>query len=329
MARSATTTLVTDRLSALSDMVRLRMLRLLETQELSVGEVASVFQLPQSTVSRHLSTLGKAGWLLKRQFGTATYYSLTLDDLDESGRAVWVVVRAQIERSAETDEDDRRLAGVLADRKTDSLSFFGRVGGEWDAIRNELFGERITALGLLSLVHPDWTVADIGCGTGNAAELLAGCVGHVIAIDQSETMLDAARKRIGAKGAGSVEFQRGSMESLPLANQSVDAACCFLVLHHVDEPADALREIARTLRSDKGGGVALVIDMSRHDRHEYRREMGHKHLGFTHDEIETMFVDAGFVAPLIRDLPGESDAKGPGLFAAAARLRRTERASIE
>lgn len=321
MARQATANTVTDRLSALSDMVRLRMLRLLETQELSVGEVASVFQLPQSTVSRHLSTLGKAGWLVKRQFGTAAYYSLTLDDLDEESRSIWVVVRQQIERTAETDEDDRRLEGVLGDRKTDSLSFFGRVGGEWDAIRNELFGERITALGLLSLVHPDWAVADIGCGTGNAAELLAGCVGHVVAIDQSETMLEAARKRIGDRG--SVEFKQGSMDSLPLEAGSVDAACCFLVLHHVDEPARALREMARTLRTDRGGGVALVIDMSRHERHEYRREMGHKHLGFTEAEIEAMFVDAGFGAPLIRDLPGEPDAKGPGLFAAAARLRGT------
>ncbi len=320
MARQVNGNALTDRLGALSDPTRLRMLRLLEMQELSVGEVASVFQLPQSTVSRHLSTLGKAGWLVKRQFGTATYHSLTLDDLDDEARAVWIVVRAQIERSDETDEDDRRLAGVLAERKTDSLSFFGRVGGEWDAIRNELFGERITALGLLSLVDPGWTVADIGCGTGNAAELLAGCVERVIAIDQSETMLEAASKRIGARAAGGVEFKRGSLESLPLDDGSVDAACCFLVLHHVEEPAVALREISRTLRGDRGGGVALVIDMNRHDRHEYRREMGHKHLGFSHEQIETMFEEAGDGRPLIRDLPGEPDAKGPGLFAAAARF---------
>ncbi|MEM8758467.1 MAG: metalloregulator ArsR/SmtB family transcription factor, partial [Planctomycetota bacterium] len=152
MKRTATPNSVSGRLGVLADPLRLRMLGLLERQELSVGEVAAVVQLPQSTVSRHLSTLGKAGWLVKRQFGTATYHSLTLDDLDEEARAMWVVVRSQIERSAETNEDDRRLAGVIADRKTDSLSFFGRVGGEWDAVRNELFGERITALGLLSLV---------------------------------------------------------------------------------------------------------------------------------------------------------------------------------
>ena len=267
MARHATGNPLTDRLGALSDTVRLRMLRLLETQELSVGEVASVFQLPQSTVSRHLSTLGKAGWLVKRQFGTATYHSLTLDDLDDDARAVWIVVRAQIERGDETDEDDRRLKGVLAERKTDSLSFFGRVGGDWDAIRNELFGERITALGLLSLVHRDWIVADIGCGTGNAAELLAGCVGRVIAVDQSETMLQAARKRVGDRGTnGAVEFRQGSMESLPLDDASVDAACCFVF------PARARRDLRRSdperdqrreQRREREGGVARTYGRKR------------------------------------------------------------------
>ena len=174
MSRNAVSNILTDRLHALSDMLRLRMLRLLESNELSVGEVAKVFQLPQSTVSRHLTTLAKAGWLVKRQMGTATFYSLTLDDLDRDARGVWVVVRDQIAGGPETEEDDHRLEGVLAERRMDSVSFFGRVGGEWDAIRNELFGERLTALGLLSLLHADWTVADIGCGTGNAAELLAG-----------------------------------------------------------------------------------------------------------------------------------------------------------
>ncbi|MBZ0173246.1 MAG: metalloregulator ArsR/SmtB family transcription factor, partial [Phycisphaerales bacterium] len=209
MIRHGVSNILTDRLHALSDTQRLRMLRQLETNELSVGEVAKVFQLPQSTVSRHLTMLAKAGWLVKRQMGTATFYSLTLDDLEPEARGVWVVVRDQIGEGPETEEDDQRLLGVLADRKTDSVSFFGRIGGEWDAIRNELFGERLTALGLLSLLHADWTVADIGCGTGNAAELLAGCVDRVIAVDQSETMLEAARLRVGDDSR--VSFVRGSL----------------------------------------------------------------------------------------------------------------------
>lgn len=321
MARHGTSSILTERLHALSDALRLRMLRLLESEELSVGEVAKVFQLPQSTVSRHLAMLSRAGWLVKRQVGTTTFYSLTMDDLEPEARGVWVVVRDQIGQGPETEEDDLRLLGVLADRKTDSVSFFGRVGGEWDAIRNELFGERLTALGLLSLLHADWTVADIGCGTGNAAEVLAGCVDRVIAVDQSETMLEAARLRVGETER--VSFVRGSLESLPLENGSVDAACCMLVMHHVDEPEAAMRELARTLRADRGGGVVLVVDMAKHERHEYRREMGHRHLGFADDEISTMFVEAGFDPPRIRHLPGEPDAKGPGLFAAAARLGKT------
>jgi ArsR family transcriptional regulator len=321
MNRHGLSTSLTDRLAALSDGLRLRMLRLLERQELSVGEVAKVFQLPQSTVSRHLSTLAKVGWLVKRPMRTATFYCLTLDDLEKDARDVWLVVRAQIEPSPETAEDDQRLEGVLAERKTDSVSFFGRVGGEWDAIRAELFGERLTALGLLSLLDPSWVIADIGCGTGNAAELLAGCVERVVAVDQSEAMLEAARLRLGDSCGDRVEFVRGSLESLPIGDASVDAACCLLVLHHVDEPARALREVARVLRSERGGGMALVVDMTRHERHEYRREMGHKHLGFLPEEIETMFREAGFDRPRVRLLPGEPEAKGPGLFAASARLR--------
>jgi ArsR family transcriptional regulator len=319
MTRHGVSNPLTDRLSALSDGLRLRMLRLLEREELAVGEVAKVFQLPQSTVSRHLTTLSKSGWLVKRQMRTATFYSLTLDDLDRDARDVWVVVRSQVERTPEIAEDDQRLEGVLAERKTDSVSFFGRVGGEWDAIRAQLFGERLTALGLLSLLDPRWVVADIGCGTGNAAELLSGCVDRVIAIDQSETMLEAARLRLG--DGGGVEFLKGSLESLPLADRSVDAVCCLLVLHHVEDPAAALDEAARTLRTDRGGGVALVVDMTRHERHEYRRDMGHKHLGFGPEEIESMFKKAGFASPRVRLLPGEPEAMGPGLFAAVARLR--------
>ncbi|USN97881.1 MAG: metalloregulator ArsR/SmtB family transcription factor [Phycisphaeraceae bacterium] len=317
--RHGLTSILTDRLNALSDALRLRMLRLLESNELSVGEVAKVFQLPQSTVSRHLTMLSKAGWLVKRQRGTATFYSLTLDDLDQDARGVWIVVRDQIGAGPEIEEDDLRLEGVLAERRIDSVSFFGRVGGEWDAIRNELFGERLTALGLLSLIHPDWTVADIGCGTGNAAELLAGCVERVIAVDQSETMLEAARLRVGS--CDRVSFVRGSLEALPLEDGSVDAVCCLLVMHHVEAPAEAMRELARTLRTSRGGGVALVVDMAKHERHEYRRDMGHRHLGFSDEEIVSMFEESGFATPRIRHLPGEPEAKGPGLFAAAAGLR--------
>src|SRR5262245_24355051 len=181
--------LVIERLAALVAMTRLRILRLLELEALSVGEVAKVVQLPQSTVSRHLKVLADADWVVRRNEGTATFYRLIHDDLPAEVRTLWMAVREQMPGSSELAEDQRRLRAVVAERRTDSLSFFGRYAGEWDHLRTELFGGRFTSLALLSLLRRDWSVADLGCGTGNASELLAPVVERVYAIDVSEPML--------------------------------------------------------------------------------------------------------------------------------------------
>lgn len=309
---------VTERLSALAEPIRLRILRVLETQELSVGEVSSVVQLPQSTVSRHLKMLNEGGWLARRSEGTATFYRLTLDDLPIEARALWLAVRDQLGSSADLAEDARRVQSVLAERRADSQAFFGRVAGEWDDLRTQLFGDRFTQAGLLSLVNPTWAVADLGCGTGNASELLAPYVQRVMAVDQSEAMLAAARKRL--TGQPNVEFVAGSLDRLPLADASVDAAVCVLVLHHLDDPGAALREMRRILRTQHGGGCGLVIDMLEHDRAEYRHAMGHKHMGFSKARVLGMLKDAGFTFTTHRDLPGDPGGKGPGLFVAVGRL---------
>lgn len=309
---------VTERLSALAEPIRLRILRVLETQELSVGEVSSVVQLPQSTVSRHLKLLAEGGWLARRSEGTATFYRLTLDDLPIEARTLWVAVRDQLGATADLAEDSRRVQSVLAERRADSQAFFGRVAGEWDDLRTQLFGDRFTQAGLLSLVNPTWVVADLGCGTGNASELLAPYVQTVIAVDQSEAMLGAARKRLA--GQLNVEFVSGTLGRLPLPDESVDAAVCVLVLHHLDDPASALREMRRILRTRNGGGCGLVIDMLEHDRAEYRYAMGHKHMGFSRSRVLEMLKDAGFNLSTHRDLPGDPGGKGPGLFVAVGRL---------
>lgn len=311
---------LSTRLVALSDPLRLRMLRLLEHEELSVGELARVLQLPQSTVSRHLKILSEAsgrtdgeGWLARRAEGTATLYRMVLDDLSLDARSLWLTVRDQMGHSPEMDEDQRRLAGVLQDRRTDTQAFFGRVAGEWDAVRNELFGEAFTLQGLLTLLPPAWVVADLGCGTGNAAEVLAPVVRRVLAVDQSEAMLAAARKRLA--GLRNVDFVRGDLESLPIETGTVDAAVCVLVLHHLPDPAKAVREMARILRP---GGVALIIDMVQHSRDAYRRTMGHRWLGFGVPELIRMVSDAGLRHHRFSVLPSDAEAKGPGLFACTA-----------
>jgi SAM-dependent methyltransferase len=321
MKRVNDPSLVIGRLAALSDLTRLRVLRLLEAEALSVGEVAKVIQLPQSTVSRHLKVLADAGWVVRRNEGTATFYRLIQDDLPIEPRALWVAVREQMGTSGELAEDQRRLRAVLAERRTDSLSFFGRYAGEWDQLRTELFGARFTALALLSLIRSDWTVADLGCGTGNVSELLAPVVERVVAVDVSGPMLAAARERL--RGVPNVELVEAVAERLPLADESVDAGVAVLVLHHLADPGVMLGEAARTLRTVRGGGVLLIVDMVEHDRNEYRHTMGHQHLGFSKGRMIDLFEEAGFTGMTYRELPGEPDAAGPGLFAAIGRLSQS------
>jgi ubiquinone/menaquinone biosynthesis C-methylase UbiE/DNA-binding transcriptional ArsR family regulator len=313
---------IADKLADLSERVRLRLLRVLEREELSVGEVANVVQLPQSTVSRHLKVLGDGGWLVKRTEGTATLYRLIQDDLAPGARSLWAAIRDQMGRAdeggasneaLELAEDDRRLASVIAERRMDSQVFFGRVAGQWDDLRNDLFGNRFTLHGLLCLLPRDWVVADLGCGTGNASELLAPLVKQVYAIDQSAPMLKAAKKRLAAYE--NISFVVGEMERLPLDDKSVDAAIGVLVLHHVPDPVAALAEVRRIIRP---GGLILICDMIEHDRAVFKHSMGHRWLGFSAERVEGLMREAGFVSPRFTVLPSDPEARGPGLFACAA-----------
>ncbi len=303
-----------DRLGALAEPLRLRLLRLLENRELTVGELAKVLQTPQSTVSRHLKVLSQSAWLTRRSEGTATMYQLLIDDLSGESRPLWLAVRDQVCTTEQAAQDDRRLEAVLDERRLDSRSFFGRVAGEWDDVRREMFGRGFTPVALLGLLNSTWTVADLGCGTGNAAEHLAPFVKQVIAVDQSAPMIDAARKRLAR--FSNIDFRAGDLESLPIEDMTADATVTTLVLHHIEDPTDAIAESHRVL---KPGGVVLIVDMAAHDRTDFRRTMGHKHLGFSSAEITSFMTTAGFRDVRVHSLPSQTDAKGPGLFVATGR----------
>ncbi|MCA9280558.1 MAG: metalloregulator ArsR/SmtB family transcription factor [Phycisphaeraceae bacterium] len=311
MKELASTNKSADLLSAIAEPIRMRIGRLLEMHELTVGEVAKVVQLPQSTVSRHLKVLADAGWIVRRTEGTAAYYQLTLDDLVPVARTIWLAIRPTSEAEPEVAEDARRLESVLAERPMDSKSYFGRVAGAWDKVRSELFGRDFTARAMCSLLPRHWVVADLGCGAGNGAELIAPFVKAVIGVDESDAMLSAAKRRLS--GLGNVRLEKGRIESLPIRDGEVNAALCILVLHHLSEPSGAIREMRRILRP---GGMAAVIDMYEHSRTIYRHTMGHQHLGFSETRIKELFSDAGLVDITVSPIPSDPDSKGPGLFVA-------------
>jgi ArsR family transcriptional regulator len=307
------TTAIFDDLTALADSTRSRMLLLLEGHELTVSELCTVLQLPQSTVSRHLKTLADGRWVVSRRDGTSRYYTLSLDDRETSTQRLWSLLREQVSTTAGADQDARRLKGVLSRRQSKSQEFFESAAGQWDKLREELFGSASHLQALGGLLDERWTVGDLGCGTGQVASALAPFVARVIAVDRSVEMLQAARRRL--RDFPTVEVRRGELEALPIADAELDAATLLLVLHHLPDPAAALTEAARVLKT---GGRLLIADMLPHDREEYRQQMGHVWLGFSEDQLRRLLAGAGFDRSRIIALPAHTEAKGPALFVGSA-----------
>lgn len=303
-----------DDLTALADATRSRMLLVLERHELTVSELCAVLQLPQSTVSRHLKTLLDAQWVSSRRDGTSRYYTLALDDRGPATRRLWALLREQVSLTPGADQDARRLRGILGRRQTKSQEFFASAAGQWDKLRQDLFGRASYLHALPGLLDPEWVVGDLGCGTGQVAAALAPFVKSVIAVDRSNDMLQAARRR--TRDLPNVDVRRGELEALPILEGELDAATLLLVLHHLPDPVAALTEAARVLKT---GGRLLICDMLPHDRESYRQQMGHVWLGFGEDTLQKMLVNAGFDRVRITALPPDPDAKGPALFVAAAR----------
>src|SRR5204863_6347568 len=274
-AKLAAPPAILDHLSALADPTRSRILLLLDRQELTVTELCGIMQLPQSTVSRHLKALADSGWVAARAEGTSNLYSATRDDLDPAARRLWALVREQVGSAPAALQDQRRLAAALAERRTKSQEFFSSSAGQWDKLRDELFGDRFHLAALAGFADPEWVVGDLGCGTGQMSAALAPFVARVVAVDGSAAMLQAAKRRL--HGASNVELRRGEVEALPIDDARLDAATLLLVLHHVAEPERALAEVARVL---KPGGRIVAVDMLPHDRESYRQQMGHVWLGF-------------------------------------------------
>ena len=307
------TTAIFDDLTALGDATRSRMLLLLERHELTVSELCTVLQLPQSTVSRHLKTLADASWVVSRRDGTSRYYTLSLDERGAPARRLWSLLRDQVSGTAGADQDARRLKNVLARRQSTSQEFFETAAGQWDKLRADLFGAASHLQALPALLDERWTVGDLGCGTGQIASALAPFVARVIAVDRSGEMLQAARRRL--RDLPSVEVRRGELEALPIADAELDAATLLLVLHHLPDPPSALAEASRVL---KPGARLVIADMLPHDREEYRQQMGHVWLGFSNDHMQRLLAAAGFDRVRIVPLPVNAAAKGPALFVASA-----------
>jgi SAM-dependent methyltransferase len=302
-------------MASLADATRLRLLRLVERHELAVSDLCDVLQLPQSTVSRHLKLLGDEGWTVGRRRGTTNLYRMVLDELEPAQRQMWLLAREQTDGWAALDQDKLRVAERLRQRTRGrgAKSFFDGAAGRWGQLREQMYGPSFGTHALLAMLPGDWTVADLGCGTGALALELSRHVGCVIGVDNTPAMLDAARRR--TRDADNIELRQGDLEALPIEDRACDAAMMVLVLTYLPEPASALSEMARVVRP---GGKVVIVDVMRHDREAFRREMGQQNLGYDPSEVCVLLEEAGLTSPNCTPIPPHPDAKGPALLLCTA-----------
>ena len=300
-----------SRLESLADPARLRLLALLEGEELGVGELAEIAQLPQSNVSRHLKALADTGWVAARGQGTANLYRMPHGELPENARALWELAKKEIAGWPALAQDRLRLERRLAEKKEDSGAFFAGVAEQWETLRAELYGRAFTETALTALLPRTLVVADLACGAGDVAVRLAPFVAKVVAVDRSPEMLAAAKKRTQA--FRNVELHEADLASLPLASASCDAALLLLALTHLEDVPGSLSEMARVLVP---GGRAVVVDLMRHGREDFRLRMNQRRDGFTPKELAKLLATAGLEDTTCAPLAPEAEAKGPALLLA-------------
>jgi SAM-dependent methyltransferase len=305
-------------LRATGDPLRLRLLHILTVEELSVGELVRILHLPQSTISRHLKALKDQGLLADRPSGPNSFYRAMVEaEISNAETAVRDSLVATLQQTPLPTEDRNGLELVLASRGLLGEEFFDRVGLRWDNLREECFGPAFHFEAFLQLLPHEWTVADLGTGTGYLLPSLSRHFQKVVAVDNSPAMLDLARRRVNESGSANVELLEGDLEHLPIPDRGIDLALAFLMLHHLADVGAALAEIHRTLRP---GGQLLIVEIYPHQNEGFRVAMADRRPGLDPSVLCALAHQAGLrpaqETPLEwRDRPAHELAPLPRIYA--------------
>jgi len=274
-----------SRLKVLADPTRVRLLALLENEELTVAELSAITRLAQPRVSTHLARLKDAGLVRDRRAGVSAYYRFDHAALDPAQRALWQALSTGSDDPL-LRQDAEQVAGVLALRAADQ-NWADTVAGDME--RHYSPGRTWEALARSALpLLETGDVLDVASGDGVLAELLAPHAGRYVCVDTSPRVVAAASERL--RKFPNVEVIEGDMHALPLDAESFDLAVLMHALTYAEKPAQAVVDAARVLRP---GGRLLLSSLAQHEHRNVVEAYGHANLGFTEKELRRFIAKAG------------------------------------
>ena len=277
-------------LRLLADPSRLRILLLVEREELSVAELQEILGMGQSRISTHLAQLKQAGLLEDRRNGKSILYRLKPGAQSNGFSQMLSVLRQAAAEIPEASEDSEALRLALRRRQDKMRAYFDELAGKFG--RNYVPGRSWQGLAetLLTLMPP-MEIADLGAGEGTFSQLLARRSKKVIAVDNSDKMVEYGRELASKHGVKNLEYRKGDLEGVPIRDAAVDLAFFSQALHHAPHPGRAVAEAWRIL---KPGGRIVVLDLLRHNYEEARELYADLWLGFTEVELTRFLRQAGF-----------------------------------
>jgi ubiquinone/menaquinone biosynthesis C-methylase UbiE/DNA-binding transcriptional ArsR family regulator len=276
-------------LRALSDPTRLRIMALLEKDELSVNELQEITRMGQSRISTHLGLLQDSGLVQSRREGKRTFYRLNQQPNGVAGECIDLAVRGAKEL-AEYDGDQINLKRILNRRREQAQVYFNQIAGRFDRVYGP--GRSWQAFGhLLLRILPPLVVADLGAGEGLLSELLARRCKKVIAVDNSEKIVAFAAAKAKKNNLKNLEFRLGDLQNPPIEAGSVDLVILSQALHHAEEPAKAIEAAYKLL---KPHGQILILDLLKHNFEKARELYGDRWQGFPESDLHRWLEQAGF-----------------------------------
>lgn len=291
-------------LRLLADETRLRLLLLLEQEELSVAELQDIMGMGQSRISSHLAQLKRAGVVTDRRAGKNVYYALNETNGQSATRAkVSELTRTLARELPETARDRTALKVALRKRQDKARAYFDELAGKFG--RSYVPGRSWQALAhtLITLL-PAQIVADLGAGEGTLSQLLAKTAKKVIAVDNSPKMVEFGVQLAKDHGFTNLEYRLGDIEDPPIDKGSVDLAILSQALHHALHPECAIGAAFRIL---KKGGRLVILDLLSH-RFERARELYADHwLGFSEVQLHQWLEEAGFTKIEVTVVSREKD----------------------